>query len=130
MRLWLAGLVFVLAAGLLGAASGITGMWDGSMDLKSPDGEALKWEIYAEFQQAGKTVTGSAGPNLLQQYDIQRGVIEGDSLTFQVTIPGDPAPVYRMKLTLVKPDRLEGTVDVQIGSDQKLAGKVTLTRNK
>ena len=57
-------------------------------------------------------------------------MIEGNNLTFQVTIPGDPAPVYRMKLTLVKPDRLEGTVDVQIGPDQKLAGKVTLTRNK
>jgi hypothetical protein len=130
MRLRLAGLTLVLAAGLLGASSGITGMWDGSMDLKSPDGEALKWDVYAEFQQAGKTVTGSAGPNLLQQYDIQRGVIEGNNLTFQVTIPGDPAPIYRMKLTLVKPDRLEGTVEVQIGPDQKLAGKVTLTRNK
>jgi hypothetical protein len=130
MRSRLAGLVLVLAAGLLGAAPGITGMWDGSLDLKSPDGEVLKWDIYAEFEQAGKTVTGSAGPNLLQQYDIQRGVIDGNNLTFQVTIPGDPAPIYRMKLTLVKPDRLEGTVEVQIGTDVTLAGKVTLTRNK
>ncbi len=126
---WL-GALFVLTVGLLSAASDITGMWDGSMELKSPDGETLKWEIYTEFKQAGNAVTGTAGPNVLQQYDIEKGVIEANQVTFQVTVSSDPPQVYRMKLKLSRPDRLEGTVEVEVSPNQKSTGKVTLTRNK
>jgi hypothetical protein len=122
--------VLALATASLWGAAGVTGTWSGSMQLKLADGRTVEREVYGELVQTGKTVTGSAGLSAIEKHDIQRGTIDRNNLTFQLTIPGDPVQVYRVKLTLVKPDRLDGTVETEAGAGQQSKGQLVLTRGK
>ena len=61
------------------------------------DGETRDDTAYMDLKQTGTELTGTAGPNENQQWQIQKGKVEGDKLTFEVQTE---QPVIKFELTL------------------------------
>jgi len=90
-----AGLVLLLATGLL-AAEDLTGKWSGSFTM-TRDGQTKDDTVYMVLKQSGAELTGTAGPNVNQQWPILKGKIEGAKVTFEVQTD---EPLIQFELTL------------------------------
>lgn len=128
MRLLCACVLLILLAFPLAAAD-ITGKWTGSVEFKTSDGTADGGSAYAEFKQKGQEITGFAGQDESNKGPIENGKLDGKKLTLQVTLTGDGGKtVYKVTLTLVNDNRMEGDVEGQRDDGGKMAGKIVLTR--
>src|SRR5262245_13516128 len=89
------GLALLLAATLL-AAEGLTGKWSGSFIINM-DGQTENDVAYMVLTQKGTELTGTVGPNADKQWEILKGKVEGDKITFEVQADG---PLVKFELTL------------------------------
>jgi len=112
MRTAIAFLLLALAAATE-PATGISGKWSGTGELKTPDGDAVTQPFWAEFHQDGQKVTGTAGGGDMEDSTpIRNGSFDGKKLRFQITGPKDGL-VYQANLIL-DGARLEGTLEFSL----------------
>jgi len=90
--------VALLLATVLLAAEDLTGKWSGSFNM-TLDGQTREDVVYMVLKQNGAELTGTAGPNLNQQWPILKGKIEGDKVTFEVQTD---EPLIKFDLTLAE----------------------------
>jgi len=90
--------VSLLLATVLLAAEDLTGKWSGSFNM-TLDGQTREDVVYMVLKQNGAELTGTAGPNLNQQWPILKGKIEGDKVTFEVQTD---EPLIKFDLTLAE----------------------------
>ncbi len=118
-ELWL--LASLLLA-LLATGADVSGAWSGSIDMRTADGQSNRVAIYLRLKQAGIGVTGTLGPTRDQQYWIEKGLINGDVLTFQVAAP---TRVARVRLKVLHGGRMHGEVATE---DGQASGEMSVER--
>lgn len=89
-------LILIFSPALL-AAGDLTGTWSGSFNT-TMNGETKEDTAYMVLKQNGTELTGTAGPHSGQQWEILKGKIEGNKLTFEVQTD---QPLIKFELMLV-----------------------------
>ena len=108
-------------------ATNLTGDWNAKFTLTAPDGRTQSITFTFHFTQKGKVLTGTIGPTPERQWKVEKGVVDGAKVTFQVQQPEGPT-LRSFTLTLVK-GRLQGTMRLERG-DQKAEATVDAERAK
>lgn len=83
----------VLLLTLSAMAADVSGTWTGTFSVPGSDHKEPQYFI---LQQDGKKLTGSGGPDAVEQYPIVNGRIENDVVTFELT-SGDWKFKYDLK---------------------------------
>ncbi len=117
-------LTTLLAAGL--AAADLTGKWNGTVEFKGPDGSQTGG-AFMELKQQGNEVTGQAGPNEGDLVPISNVKFDGKRLAFEVV--GPEGRVFKLALEIAGEGKLEGTVNGETDSGDKVTGKITFQKN-
>ena len=89
------GLALLLASAVL-AADDLTGKWAGSFNITA-DGQTKDSTAYMVLKQNGTELTGTAGPDANEQWQILKGKVEGNKVTFELQSDG---PLVKFELTL------------------------------
>jgi hypothetical protein len=105
---------FVLAVALVASsaltlsaqATDLTGKWLATFVRTAPNGQTQSITFDFHLTQKGKVLTGTAGPTPERQWKIEKGVVDGNKVTFEVQQIDGPLRTYT--LTLEK-DHLKGT---------------------
>lgn len=87
-------------------AAKVAGNWNATFTRTAPDGRTQSITFTFHFTQKGKELTGTVGPSPDRQWKIEKGIVDGAKVTFQVQQPD--GPLRSFDLTYAK-DRLEGT---------------------
>ncbi len=107
------------------ADTNVTGKWSGSFNITNPNGETKDDTAFLVLKQTGNDITGTVGPNEDQQFEIQKGKIEGDKITLQVDHEGST-----IKFSLVVADeRIKGDAEMQ-HEGQTMKAKIDVGRAK
>ena len=114
-------IVVLLATGAM--ASELTGTWSGTFKVSGGDHSTPQ---IISLKQDGRKLTGSAGPDLGEQYPIENGKIHGDRVTFEVT-SGEWRFSYDLKWS--GQDDMKGSLDLKGVNDTRTA-VVSLSRTK
>ena len=69
-------------------AADVTGTWSGTAKIKREDGADGADSVYLMLKQQGATVAGSIGRDSSDQQPIEKGKMEGDQITFEVSREG------------------------------------------
>ena len=104
----------------------VTGKWIGTLTRTAPDGRTQSIDFQFDLTQKAKVLTGTAGPTPERQWPIEKGVVDGTKVTFQVQQPD--GPLRKSTLTLVK-DRLQGDMVLEF-KGQTATVKVDVGRAK
>lgn len=123
-KLLLAALIML--APLAAATTDISGMWSGSMVHMTDDGIVASTPVVAEFKQDGKTITGTATAAGREPMTIEKGVLEGDRLTFEIHAPEG---TYAVKMALVGASELKGEVTFTETTGRTGTATLTFSRN-
>ena len=100
-------ITFALVPAAAGAqAKDLTGNWNAKFTLTAPDGRSQSITFTFHFTQKGKELTGTIGPEPSRQWKVEKGVVDGAKVTFQVQQPD--GPLRSFTLTHAK-GRLQGT---------------------
>ena len=114
------------AAHLRAAATDLTGTWTGTLVRQDNSGGDAETPAYVILKQNGREVTGSGGPSESEQYPLSKGLLEGDTFTFEIQLENGS-----MKFKLIaNADSLEGDVTRSGGDGETRQGKLTLKRRK
>ena len=112
------------------AAEDFTGKWSGQFSGIGPDGNQSTEPILLNLVHKGAELTGTAGPGAETQWKILKGKVDGDKVSFEVQAGGDTQGGPYVVITLAYADgHLKGDINMQRG-EQKLTGKVDVTRVK
>jgi hypothetical protein len=103
------------------SAADVSGKWSGTI---KPEGKAARGVLVIIKQSEG-AITGGAGPDENQQWEITDGKVDGNRLILTVTSPDG---VYKFILTL-DGDLIRGDVEGRSG-DQVIKGTLEVTRVK
>ena len=101
----------------------LTGKWSGS--FKADGGDHNVRQCFT-LRQQGKSLSGSGGPDASEQYPIEKGSVEDNQVTFQVTT-GEWKFTYHLRQ--LSADSLKGDLKLESVNDSRTA-KVSLTRVK
>ena len=119
-------LLFVTMAPAQAQTKDLTGKWTGGMTRTAPNGQTQTIDFMFDLKQDGKAVTGTVGPNAERQWPIEKGVVDGAKVTFQVQQPNGPLRTF--KLALVE-GRLKGDMIAEMNG-QSFEAKVDAERAK
>lgn len=108
--------LIALAAGASFAAD-ISGTWTGTMQIKTPDGQAVTQKAYFRLKQDGASLTGRAGISPDENAPIQGGKVENGVAAFEFLAPN--GVTGRFKLRIDGDAAMKGTVAFE--------GRATLT---
>ena len=98
---------FVLAPlALTAQTASLTGDWKATFTRTAPTGQTQSITFTFHLTQKGKTLTGTIGPEPARQWKVEKGIVDGDRVTFQVQQPD--GPLRSFALALVK-GRLQGS---------------------
>jgi hypothetical protein len=101
-------------------AGDVTGKWSGSFKAEGADHDISQLMI---LKQRGSTLSGSAGPDAGEQYPVENGRVDGNTVSFQVTT-GEWRFSYHLT---VEKNSLSGDLKLESTSESRNA-TVTLTR--
>jgi hypothetical protein len=87
-------------------ATDLTGNWNATFTMTRPNGQTQSITFTFHFTQKGKVLSGTIGPTPERQWKIEKGVVDGAKVTFQVQQPD--GPLRSFMLTHAK-GRLQGT---------------------
>ena len=118
--------ILVMTAAPAQAQTSLTGKWDGTMTRTAPDGRTQSIDFMFDVTQKGKVLTGTVGPNAERQWPIEKGVVNGAKVSFQVQQPEGPLRTFT--LTLVD-GRLKGDMLAELNG-QSFEAKVDAGRRK
>ena len=125
----LALFALVLFPATVGAqATDLTGNWNATFTATRPDGTTQSITFTFHLTQKGKTVTGTVGPEPARQWKIEKGLVDGPKVTFEVQQP-DGGPLRQFTLTHAKAT-LNGIMKLTAASGQTLDVKVEAERAK
>jgi len=88
-------------------ATDLTGNWNATFTRTAPSGQTQSITFTFHFTQKDKVLTGTVGPDAERQWKVEKGVVDGDKVSFQVQQP--EGPLRSFTLTHAKA-RLEGTM--------------------
>ena len=108
-------------------ATNLTGNWNAKFTMTRSDGTTQSITFTFHFTQKGKVLTGTIGPSPERQWKVEKGVVDGDKVTFLVQQP-DPPTQRDFTLTHAK-GRLTGIMKLERG-DQKAEATVEAERAK
>jgi hypothetical protein len=108
-------------------ATDLSGNWNATFTMTRPDGSSQSITFTFHFTQKGKTLTGTIGPTPERQWKVEKGLVDGAKVSFEVEQPEGPTQ-RSFALTLVK-GRLEGTMKLARGA-QTGEAKVEAERAK
>lgn len=108
-------------------ATDLAGNWNAKFTATRPDGTTQSITFTFHFTQKGKTLTGTIGPEPARQWKVDKGVVDGAKVTFEVqqTDGGRPLRVFALThakgkltgvMTLKAPDGQ--TMDVQVEAER------------
>jgi len=123
-------LICLLLAALALTAGDLTGKWNGKFDITNSNGETKPDEAYMTLKLEGTTVTGTAGPNVDQQWAIKDGKLEGRKLTFQVITKdndGNDGPTLTFDLDF-DGDTIRGSATGNGDNGEKMTARLELKR--
>jgi hypothetical protein len=123
MKAFVCVLLMTLLA-LTAVAADANGKWSGSFSAEGGEGGGA----FAILKQNGTEITGTAGPDEGQQWQIQKGKVEGNRLSFEVKHPENGA-VYKLDLTL-SGDTMKGDLTGSMPDGGTMKGKIELSRVK
>lgn len=107
-------------------ATNLTGKWTGTFTRSAPDGRTQTIDFNYDLTQKGKVLTGTAGPSAERQWPIQKGVVNGSKVTFQVQQPDGPLRTFTLE---VVKGRLQGEMLAEL-KGQSFTAKVDAGRAK
>lgn len=115
--------LFVVALSSAAAlcATNVTGRWSGSLQMQ---GETESKPAYVILKQDGSKLTGSAGPDESEQHSFVGGKVEGNKLTFDVSLGGEGSMHFDLQ---VEGDRITGQVR-RGGEGRNEVKKISLRR--
>lgn len=87
-------------------ATDLTGDWNAKFTATRPDGTTQSITFTFHFTQKGKALNGTIGPTPERQWKVEKGVVDGAKVTFQVQ--QTDGPLRSFTLTHAK-GRLQGT---------------------
>ena len=87
-------------------ATDLTGNWNAKFTRTAPDGQTQSITFTFHFKQKGKVLEGTIGPEPARQWKVEKGVVDGAKVSFQVQQPD--GPLRSFALTHAK-GRLQGT---------------------
>lgn len=99
----------LVSSAVASQAQDVSGNWNATFTRTAPDGRTQSITFTFHFTQKGKELTGTIGPSPDRQWKVEKGVVAGPKVTFQVQ--QSDGPLRSFVLTYAK-DRLAG--------DQKL----------
>ena len=105
----------------------LTGTWNATFTMTRPTGEKQSITFTFHFTQKGKVLTGTIGPEPARQWKVEKGVVDGDTVTFQVQQPD--GPLRSFTLTHAK-GRLTGTQNLALPDGQTAEVTVEAERTK
>jgi hypothetical protein len=111
-------LILTFAAAL--AAGDLSGTWNGEVNIGDDIGSA-----FMELKQDGEAITGKAGESAADSEVIKNAKLEGKRLSFEVSHHGR---VFKLAMDLVTDDKLEGTIDGESESGEKISGKISFKK--
>ncbi len=123
MKVLVCALLMVLVC-LTAVAADASGKWSGSFTTESGEGGGA----FVVLKQSGSAITGTAGPDESQQWEIQKGKIEGSRISIEVKHPESGA-VYKVEVTLAG-DNLKGDLTATMPDGTAMKGKIELARVK
>jgi hypothetical protein len=87
----LALVTLVLAPAVSAAqTTDVAGNWNATFTRTAPNGQTQSITFTFHFTQKGKELTGTVGPEAARQWKIEKGVVDGTKVTFQVQQPDGP----------------------------------------
>jgi hypothetical protein len=90
-------------------AADLTGDWNATFTLTAPDRtQSITFTFH--FTQKGKVLTGTIGPEPARQWKVEKGLVDGAKVTFEVQQPD--GPLRSFTLTHAK-GRLTGTQQLE-----------------
>jgi hypothetical protein len=92
--------VALVPAAIAAQATDLTGTWNAKFTRTAPTGETQAIPFTFHLTQKGKVLTGTIGPDAARQWKVDKGVVDGTKVTFEVQQPDGPLRVFT--LTLVK----------------------------
>jgi hypothetical protein len=92
-------------------ATDLTGNWNATFTMTAPDGRTQSITFTFHFTQKGKVLNGTIGPTPERQWKVEKGVVDGAKVTFEVQQPEGPTQ-RSFTLTLAK-GRLQGTMKLE-----------------
>lgn len=95
----------VMPAGISAQPTDLSGNWNATFTRTASNGQTQSITFTFHFVQKGKTLTGTVGPEPARQWTVEKGVVDGDAVRFQVQQPD--GPLRKFTLTLIK-GRLQG----------------------
>jgi hypothetical protein len=104
----------------------LTGKWTGSFDTIDPDGSVHDGPALVNLTHKGAELTGTAGPDIDNQWPIANGKVDGSKVTFDVQRP--QGQIIKFVLA-VEGERLKGDASATDG-DRNMKAKVDVTRAK
>ena len=117
----------LLPASTAAQVTNLTGDWNAQFTMPRSDGTTQSITFTFHFTQKGKVLTGTIGPSPDRQWKVEKGVVDGTKVTFEVTQPEGPTQ-RSFALSLTK-GHLLGTMKLARG-DQKAEAKVDAERAK
>ncbi|PYT80425.1 MAG: hypothetical protein DMG40_12460 [Acidobacteria bacterium] len=114
-------LLGVLISATALCATDVTGKWSGTLQM---EGENDSKSAYVILKQDGNRLTGSAGPNESEQHSFEGGKIDGNRLTFDVSLGGEGSMHFDLQ---VQGDQITGQVK-RSGEGRNEAAKISLKR--
>ena len=119
----LTALVLVPAV-IAAQATDLTGNWNAKFTATRPDGTQQSITFAFHFTQKGKVLSGTIGPTPERQWKVEKGVVDGAKVTFQVQQPDGPLRSFTlthakahltgiMKLTAADGQTLDVAVDAE-----------------
>ena len=105
----------------------LTGKWTGTMTRTAPDGQTQSIPFMFDITHKGKELTGTVGPNAERQWKLEKGVVDGKKVKFQVQQPDGPLRTFT--LALAEGGRLQGEMLAELNG-QSFTAKVDAGREK
>jgi len=125
MKLLLCLILVALASLPASADVNVTGNWTGTFTASSPDGETKDSSALLILKQDGNKITGSAGPNQDERYEIVKGTIEGNKITLELN---EENHTVHFELILAD-DRITGEANATTPDGRHLHAKLDVKRS-
>jgi hypothetical protein len=82
--------VALFPAGTAAQETDLSGNWNATFTRTAPTGQTQSITFTFHFTQKGKELTGTIGPEPARQWKVEKGVVDGAKVTFQVQQPDGP----------------------------------------
>ena len=77
-------------------ATDLSGNWNAKFTMTRPDGTSQSITFTFHFKHKGKVLEGTIGPEPSRQWKVEKGVVDGAKVNFQVQQPDGPLRTFAL----------------------------------